>query len=144
MHLKIGGCLWLEEHYSEGSKYQYLFLFYFCVLSRAFLAGFSLGAGSGPYPRDFKARAGCAVAAVRSLKWRAVDCPNSRPKSIPTPENLFANAGQINLRKRRRPIRADQSPDAFFCHTIVGLRREQEGAHYHSRVAIDVIDSSGI
>lgn len=30
--------------------------------------------------------------AVRSLKWRAVDCPNSSWKSIAAPENLFANA----------------------------------------------------
>lgn len=48
--------------------------------------------GSARYPRSFKATAGCTTEAVRSLKWRAVDCPNSSWKSIATPENLFANA----------------------------------------------------
>lgn len=60
-------------------SYQYLW-------KRSFLGG------SARHPSSFKATAGCTTEAVRSLKWRAVDCPNSSWKSIATPENLFANA----------------------------------------------------
>lgn len=54
--------------------------------------GWLVGGGSAGHPRSFKATARCTTEAVRSLKWRAVDCPNSSWKSIATPENLFANA----------------------------------------------------